>query len=74
MERNVFSPVSCRTSEIKTRFDDSYNTLYRFVGKVAASKHDESFTVIESGSDEENDCSIMNDTRDEDIDHTEKLR
>ncbi|KAJ8315435.1 hypothetical protein KUTeg_007585 [Tegillarca granosa] len=74
MERNVFSPVSCRTSEIKIRFDDSYNTLYRFVGKAAVSKNDESFTVIESGSDEENDCSIMNDTRDEDIDHTEKLR
>ncbi|XP_033739605.1 DEP domain-containing protein 7-like isoform X1 [Pecten maximus] len=62
MDRNVFSPVSSRTSEIKKTFDDSHSKLYRFVGPDL--EHEEENRIVESEeSDEDQNYSIVVDCR-----------
>lgn len=64
MDRQVFSPVSSRNSEIKKSFDDSQHKFYRFIGSDTESEN--SSTIAES-SDEDQECSIMEDSRRKDI-------
>ena len=61
MDRRVFSPVSSRSSDVKKTFDDSHNKLYRFV--VSDSESHETSTIIETSSDEDHDCSIIEEAR-----------
>ena len=64
MDRQVFSPVSSRNSEVKKSFDDSQNKLYRFVGSDTES---ETNSTIAESSDEDQECSIMEDSRRKDL-------
>ncbi|XP_052088816.1 DEP domain-containing protein 7-like [Mytilus californianus] len=64
MDRQVFSPVSSRNSEVKKSFDDSQHKLYRFVGSDTES---ETSSTIAESSDEDQECSIMEDARRKDL-------
>jgi len=64
MDRQIFSPVSSRNSEVKKSFDDSQCKLYRFVGSDSES---ETNSTIAESSDEDQECSIMEDARRKDL-------
>ncbi|KAK3097684.1 hypothetical protein FSP39_012092 [Pinctada imbricata] len=63
MDRHVFSSVSSRSSEVKKGFDDSHNKLFRFVNPDSESNINETSTIIETSSDEDQDYSIVEDGR-----------
>lgn len=65
MDRQVFSPVSSRNSEVKKSFDDSQCKLYRFVGSDSESETNS--TIAESSDEDQQECSIMEDARRKDL-------